>query len=288
MKSSGIVAAGDISNSPLTFSIKATSKLWYHTFVEVFRFDPDFSQQTFKQAVALKNQAIEMNLQASISPHASYSTSFKLIHKLADDCENERLPFTIHNQESKEENLLFRLKTGDLYNQLADFGIDFSTWNPLRKNGIRELAPILPKNASSLLVHNTFSTKKDIEFVNTSDKSIIWVLAPNANLFVTKKLPDLTSLRQQNHSIAIGTDSYASNETISILEELKTLQAHFPECSTEELIQWGTLNGAKALHMEQELGSFDPGKKPGINRLTPLHYSGGPILTSDTIVTPIG
>lgn len=62
----------------------------------------------------------------------------------------------------------------------------------------------------------------------------------------------------------LGTDSLASNHQLSILEEMKTLQKHFPVVSTKTLLQWATINGAKALQMDNVLGSFERGKKPGI------------------------
>ncbi len=48
-------------------------------------------------------------------------------------------------------------------------------------------------------------------------------------------------------------------------EELKTLSAHQPEISVGELLIWVILNGAKVLKMDETLGSFEKGKKPGIN-----------------------
>ena len=65
-------------------------------------------------------------------------------------------------------------------------------------------------------------------------------------------------------NIVLGTDSLASNHQLSILEEMKTLQSHFPEIQTTSLLQWATLNGAKALQMDDIVGSFEKGKKPGI------------------------
>ncbi len=49
-----------------------------------------------------------------------------------------------------------------------------------------------------------------------------------------------------------------------MLEEMKTLQSAFPSLTTPDLLLWATSNGARALQMEQELGSFEPGRQPGI------------------------
>ena len=65
--------------------------------------------------------------------------------------------------------------------------------------------------------------------------------------------------------ITIGTDSLASNHGLSILEELISIQNKFPEINTNDLLRWGTLYGAKFLGIDDKYGSFDAGKKPGVN-----------------------
>jgi cytosine/adenosine deaminase-related metal-dependent hydrolase len=62
----------------------------------------------------------------------------------------------------------------------------------------------------------------------------------------------------------VGTDSLASNHSLNILDEMKSLHQHFPSITLEELLQWATVNGARALEIENQFGSFEKGKKPGI------------------------
>ena len=63
----------------------------------------------------------------------------------------------------------------------------------------------------------------------------------------------------------LGTDSLASNWSLNILDETKTIKKKFPSIPIEECLQWPTINGAKALEMEDVLGSFEKSKKPGVN-----------------------
>jgi cytosine/adenosine deaminase-related metal-dependent hydrolase len=126
----------------------------------------------------------------------------------------------------------------------------------------------LPNCNRILLVHNTVSTKEDVQWAMDYSKLVYWALCPNANLYIENKLPDVPMLRQMGAKIVVGTDSYASNDSLSILDELKTIAANFPETPTAELIQWATLNGAEALGFKQQLGTFDKGKTPGVNLVT--------------------
>jgi imidazolonepropionase-like amidohydrolase len=77
-------------------------------------------------------------------------------------------------------------------------------------------------------------------------------------------------LKQNNCKLVLGTDSLASNHQLDILEEIKTLRERFPFLEIAELLQWATINGAHALGIENEFGSFEAGKKPGIVHLSGL------------------
>jgi cytosine/adenosine deaminase-related metal-dependent hydrolase len=69
---------------------------------------------------------------------------------------------------------------------------------------------------------------------------------------------------ETNITVCVGTDSLASNHELSILSELLTLKKHFDFLEWDTLLQWATLNGAKALNMEGRIGSIEVGKVPGI------------------------
>jgi cytosine/adenosine deaminase-related metal-dependent hydrolase len=77
-------------------------------------------------------------------------------------------------------------------------------------------------------------------------------------------MPPVELLRSEKANIVIGTDSYASNWSLNILDELKTIQQHHPQIPVSEMLGWATINGACALQMDKHLGSFEKGKKPGV------------------------
>ena len=115
-----------------------------------------------------------------------------------------------------------------------------------------------------LLVHNTASEQQDIEFVENYFSQAYWCLCPNANLYIENQLPEINLFRSNACKITLGTDSLASNRQLSIFEEIKTIQKHFPEIPLTELIRWGTMNGAEFLGLDHKLGSFGKGKNPGV------------------------
>jgi len=64
--------------------------------------------------------------------------------------------------------------------------------------------------------------------------------------------------------VCLGTDSLASNHSLSIISEMQTIYKAF-KIDFETLLRWATLNGAKALGFEEKIGSIEPGKTPGLN-----------------------
>src|SRR5690606_18509146 len=115
-----------------------------------------------------------------------------------------------------------------------------------------------------LLIHNTFTKSEDVLWIKNRFPENYWCLCPNANLYIENKLPDITMLHNSGANICIGTDSLASNDRLCILSELKTIRKNFPEISWEVLLKWACIHGAKALKMEETIGSFCIGKKPGL------------------------
>jgi len=270
MLSEGIVAVGDISNTNNSFNTKKQSKIIYHTFIEVFAVSNNMANIVFNKAKKLKNELENINLTSSIVPHAPYSVSSDLFELIKN--QNQNAIISIHNQETESENQLFINKKGDLYNKFVEKGVNYNDFIITGKNSLETILNKLPKNNKILLVHNTYSKKKDVEKASKCLKTLYWCLCPNANLFIENKLPNINLLQKLKQKITIGTDSYAANHKLSILEELKTISKNFPELAFSEILKWATINGAELLNLTNKMGSFEIGKTPGINLISNFDY----------------
>jgi cytosine/adenosine deaminase-related metal-dependent hydrolase len=129
-----------------------------------------------------------------------------------------------------------------------------------------------PSFQNILLIHNIYTEQSDIDFAKSRREKLFWVLCPNSNLIIENRLSDVELFIRNNLNIALGTDSYSSNTELSILGEIKTLASHYPHLPLELLIRWSTLNGAKALEIDNKFGSFEKGKNPGINLITAIDF----------------
>lgn len=268
MYANGIAAVCDISNTENSFEVKKESKINYHTFIEISGVHPGKAKEILISGKKLRDNAIHKGLNASITLHSSYSSSpvLRKLFKQSQLLKNAII--TIHNQESDEENSLFQSRSGTLYSLLTQLGLDSQDFNPSSQNPLQVILPFIKNASKILLVHNTYTKEEDVKYAIHAFPNIFWVLCPNSNLYIENKLPDIPMFFKSNLTIAVGTDSYASNTILSVLEELKTIHRHYPDIPLYEMIRWSTLNGAKALGLQSQLGTLEPGKAPGINLIS--------------------
>ena len=144
--------------------------------------------------------------------------------------------------------------------------LDNSFYEASGKSSLQTYFSKLEEASHVLLVHNTFTKEQDVTFVKNTrpGNSVSFCLCVNANQYIERSIPPVDILRKQGCNIVLGTDSLASNWSLSILDEMKTIQNKFPSIPLEELLRWATINGAQALQMNDKLGSFEKGKQPGI------------------------
>lgn len=268
MLQNGIVAVGDICNNTLTIPRKSKNRLLYHNFIEASGFPPAVAEGRFSKSKTIYDQyrSSLTGQQSTINPHAAYSVSPEIFGMINEFPDNNLI--TIHNQETAAENEFFEKGSGDFLRLYEKMGIDISFFKPSQKTSLQTWLPYFTKGQTIILVHNVCSSKTDLEFSNLKTPNpkpqTFYCLCPNANLYISNSLPDVHMLIQHTENIILGTDSLASNDQLSILEEMKTLQNNFKELNLETLLQWATSNGSRALQMENKLGGFEKGKQPGV------------------------
>lgn len=261
MLDNGIVAVGDICNNLHTLSQKKKNNLRYYNFIESSGWLPAIAEQRFNRSYEYY-KAFEAVSPTSVVPHAPYSVSDNLWKLIAPYFKNKVA--TIHNQETAFEDKLFLTNTGDFVRMYEMMKIDHSFYKPSGKSSVKTYINKLALAEHVLLVHNTFTNEEDIQFAMAAINNVSFCFCVNANKYIEDSMPNINLFRSNNCNIVIGTDSLASNRTLSILDEIKTILKNFPLIPLHELLQWATLNGANALQMQNDLGSFEKNKQPGV------------------------
>ena len=266
MLANGIVAVGDICNNALTITQKQKQRLAYYNFIEVSGWHPYIATVRFEKSMQFAAQYSTLNNQFSLSPHAPYSVSNNLWDLLQPIFPNKTV--TIHNQETNFENDLFINGTSDFVRMYRLLNIDTSFFEPTGKTSLKSYFQKMGSAKNVLLVHNTFTNEADLDFIQSENlntqQQTFFCLCVNANQYIENALPPIQLFRQHSLPIVLGTDSLASNDTLSIVDEMKTITKNFPNIPLQEILKWATINGAIALQMNDKFGSFEKGKKPGV------------------------
>ena len=272
MHDNGIVAVGDIGNTADTARIKSTSKIRWQNFVEVLGFTDEKAEENIQHYCQVA-KAMESALQptgirhrTSLVPHAPYSISPKTFNLINELTSNQVI--SLHNQEHPAEDALYKTGGGEYLKLFKIFGINESPFPVTGLSSIRSVLPHFNNGQTIFLIHNTFMPEEDVvfakEYAGENGLKLIWCLCINANLYIENKVPPVEMLMKNDCPLVLGTDSYSSNWQLSITKEIQSLKKHFPSIPLETILQWATINGAKALRWDEQLGSFEKGKKPGI------------------------
>lgn len=254
MWNEGVGAVGDIANDSSAFGVKESSEIRYHTFAEVF---------------GLRTASIEalggvlQHADTTLSPHSTYSLQDDIFKQI---CRQGAAPLSIHFMESPSERELYEGR-GSLHDWYAAQGweCDFLHYG----SPAERIVASVPAERSVILVHNCCVTQHDIDVImNHFTAPVYWALCLGSNDYISGLMPDVELLRRNHLNICIGSDSLASNRSLSIIEELKRLK-HYP---LDELLMWATANGAAALGLGSQLGQLEVGKRCGLVVVDALDY----------------
>ena len=218
MEQEGVVAVGDICNNAFAFEAKTRSRLSFLNFIEYF----GLVSRHFPATDAVAERSRAMGFRTSKTPHSTYSLNDLPFRQIA----REGNPLSIHFMESRAEAELFSHR-GALYDRNHRLGVevDFTGYG----SPARRLVASIPPEKDLLLIHNTFVEDEDIQRIEAHfTGKVTWVLCPRSNEFIEGVLPPYERLQRHGVRIALGTDSMASNDDLSLLEELKRFSGEGP------------------------------------------------------------
>lgn len=253
----GVDAVADIVNGPTSFATKAASPILYHSFAEVFG---------LRSCNLAEQRALLANPCTTLTPHSTYSLSEAAFRAA---CEGDgSQPLSIHFLESEAEAELYR-GHGSLHEWYEQMGFECDFLH--HSTPAERLVRSVPHDRSVLLVHNCYLTEEDIDTImNHFTAPVYWVLCPRSNSYISGLEPRTVALmRARGLNICIGTDSLASNWSLSMLDELK----RFKGVPLDELLGWATLGGAKALGLDHTLGVVEVGRRCGIVNISGVDFA---------------
>lgn len=258
---SGSTAVGEIVTArPLT-ALLASSPLAGRLYLELVGHEPDRFRASLREAVDIARSCPNGWLGGGLSPHATYTLGEDNLPLIAEAAGSAGLPLAIHCAESAEETAFIFDSTG----QLAEEFYPFVKWErylapPRRCSSVQLLERAGLLTERTLAIHCVQLTRSDAEILKKRGVSV--ALCPRSNLHLDVGRAPVALLRKLGIPLALGTDSLASNDSLSLWDELRfTLDAFPADLSPDDLFPMVTSTGAAALGMGREIGSLEAGKR---------------------------
>jgi cytosine/adenosine deaminase-related metal-dependent hydrolase len=198
-------------------------------------------------------------VKSGLSPHSPYTVSEPVLRTLSSN-RKKHLKLAMHIAESKDEILLLQRRNSGL-EKLFRFANWDLTWAPKGSSSFEYLNRIGFLSPALLAVHAVQVTDDDIELIRRSGTSIAHCPRSNKELGVGR-MP-LKKFLNAGITVGLGTDSLASVPTLNMWDEMRyAYRIHRREgISAKDIFSLATIGGAKALGLDKEIGTLEPGKK---------------------------
>jgi len=253
---SGVTTIGDCSFSGAAAVACAELGLRATVYVEVFGADVPDALERFARIRDRVEGSFSERVQPGVSPHAPYSVSAEVY----EACAELGLPLATHLSESVNE-LAYLTRGEGSWSTYADLLVE-----PPRTTGTRLLADLELLGPSLVAAHCVLVDEEEIDLLATSGTGVAHCARSNAQLGCG--VAPLDELRGAGVRVGIGTDSPASAVSFDLFDELRTVvlaaraRAGRPDALTAaEAIELATLGSARALGLDEEVGSLVPGKR---------------------------
>lgn len=261
----GITTFADTCDSGVSFDAMLDSRVRGVMYQEVFGPDPE---QCGASLAELRGKVERMRplqtplVRVGVSPHAPYTVSDSLFSAVSQYARSESLPIAIHIAESQAEHDLIANAAGPFADGLRarNIGVAPRARTPI---GLLEKLDVLA--ARPLLIHCIRVDDADVAHIAAAHCAVAHCPASNAKL--GHGIAPLSTLLEAGIPVGIGSDSVASNNRMDLLDESRLAalmhrarQRDFREISGRTVLTLATLEGARALGIEREIGSLEVGK----------------------------
>jgi cytosine/adenosine deaminase-related metal-dependent hydrolase len=232
---------------------------WFAELIDVR--SPDRVNELVDSAVELLNSQENYGL----GPHALFTASENLYQRCAQT--SEHLLLTTHLAESREEMEMFRDASGPLYEFMNDIGRDMRDCGHgtplelfLKFRDSPSQKTFVPRNQNDWLVaHLNELTESDFELLEKLKVKFHVVHSPRSHDYFSHSRFPFKRLQALGFNVCLGTDSLASNETLSLFAEMRAFQRNEPAISPEKILQMATTNPACALRQQNRFGRIRSG-----------------------------
>jgi cytosine/adenosine deaminase-related metal-dependent hydrolase len=258
----GTIAVGDITNSLAAAEPMRRAGLKGLVFHELLGFK-ERDGALIEASRAQREAAARDGTRVSLAPHAPYSTSVELFKAIREAVDQSACPIlSVHVGESLEEVELLARGSGPWRSMLEAVGLWRDDWDIPGCGPLQFLDRHGVIDARTIVVHGV--QFDDAALARLAEIGATLVTCPRSNRWVGAGYPPVERFYGSGVAVAVGTDSLASVEDLNLFSELKTMRWLAPNVPARQLLASATIVGARALDLDQEIGTLTPGKAADI------------------------
>ncbi len=226
----------------------------YHEVFGPHPADADASVARLENAVAELIDRAADSVRVGVSPHAPYSVSRSLYRRTVQFADANGLPIAVHIAESPAEVALVTRGVGPFADAWAKRDIPPIETSRSPISFLDELGVL---GSGLLAIHAVQTGPEDAALL--VDRACGVALCPESNLRHGHGFPPVELFRNAGVSMGIGTDSVASVGSLDLFREMRHVRDR-GGLAAEQIVRLATLDGARTLNLEGEVGSLEPGK----------------------------
>src|SRR2546425_501649 len=223
---------------------------------EVFGPDPAkcaASMEELRRALDRLSPLASSRLSLGVSPHAPYTVSDRLYRAVDDLARGAGLPVAVHLAESRAETQLVREGAGPFADPLRARGIPVARVARSPVEYLLHLG-VLERATGWLCIHCVQVDERDVAILRDSGAAVAH--CPRSNRAHGHGAAPLAAFRRAGLRVGLGTDSVVSVGDSNLLAE-----AAAAALEGADALRMLTLEGARALGLEDEIGSLEVGKQ---------------------------
>ena len=225
---------------------------WFAELIDVR--EPERANENVESAIKSLQRAENWGL----APHAPFTASENLFRGCQEIALRENILLTTHLAESHEEMEMFRDASGALYQFMKGIGREMTDCGhdtPLGRFLGRLGEASLP---GWIIAHLNELTESDFDLLAQMRRKFSIVHCPRSHAYFGHTGFQFEKLQALGFNICLGTDSLASNNDLSLFAEMRAFHREFPEVQPQKILDMVTVNPARGLRRENELGKISP------------------------------
>lgn len=258
----GVTCVGDISRGNVAWRALKSVPIRKVCFVELLSLasvPPRNLAELREQVASVEEDDL---LTVGVTPHAPYTVPEHEIRAAIALADELGRPWTTHWAETVEEVEFLAGRTVALPEMLrlvlAQCRVETPQLPP-----VEYLNRCCEGRSAGVLAHVNYIADEELNALARRGHTVVY--CPRAHHFFGHEPHPLPRLIAAGVRVALGTDSPASNDDVSMLAELHHVRRHAADPpSPAELLRMATLNAARALRLECAIGSLEAGKQADV------------------------